>query len=84
MILVIIYCGAGIYMLLMAAGVLHRSYVKKMPAPAKMGLVLFGGGLLVIGSYYAWYYYFRSTPEGKALIELQEEMNRRANQNQGP
>lgn len=78
MILVVLYCGAGIYMLLMAAGLLHRSYVKRMPPPAKIGLILFGAGLLIIGSYYAWYYYFRTTPEGKALIEIQEDLNRRA------
>ncbi|MBI3395050.1 MAG: hypothetical protein HY042_04375 [Spirochaetia bacterium] len=76
MILVVIYCGAGLYLLLMAAGLLHREYVKRMPGAGKAALVLIGGGLLVVGSYYAWYYYYRTTEEGKQLIKMQEELEK--------
>jgi hypothetical protein len=32
-------------------------------------------GFLVLGGYYVWFYYFVSTPEGKAILELQKKLN---------
>ncbi len=78
MFLAILYTAGGLYLLLMAAGLLHRAYMKKMQKPQLTGLIVLGGGFLILGLYYSYFTYYMSTPEGKAQQHLQNELNRRA------
>lgn len=60
MILFVIYSFAGIYILLMSMGFIHRSFLnKKDPfsrSNIRMSMALFGMGLLVLGLYYGYVY----------------------------
>jgi len=59
MILVILYIGAGIYMLLMVAGLVQRKFVKTMDRHRKLGLAIFGFMLIILGLYNIHYYFYR-------------------------
>ncbi|MCX7811187.1 MAG: hypothetical protein N2247_09775 [Leptospiraceae bacterium] len=72
---VIIYTGVGIYFLLMSFKLIHKNYVSNWNRPRIIALRIMAVGFLVLGGYYAWFYYFVSTPEGKAILELQKKLN---------
>ncbi|MDH5655720.1 MAG: hypothetical protein OEZ34_07425 [Spirochaetia bacterium] len=59
MILVILYIGAGLYMLLMTFGLVQKEFVKQMDRNRKIGLAVFGVSLIVLGFYNIYYYYYR-------------------------
>jgi len=59
MILVILYIGAGAYMLLMVAGLVQKDFVKTMDPNRKLGLSVFGFMLIVLGIYNIYYYFYK-------------------------
>ena len=71
---IILYCGGGIYLLLMLFGVLHRDFVSQMNRYQKYGLTAMGGGLLVLGLHYAFLFHFLHSPEGKRFQEEQRRL----------
>ncbi len=73
---IILYCGAGIYLLLMLAGLLHRDFVRKMNRYQKYGLAAMGGGLLVLGLYYVFFFTFMASPEGQRFRAEQDRLRR--------
>ncbi|MCS7204887.1 MAG: hypothetical protein NZ853_04260 [Leptospiraceae bacterium] len=73
---IIVYLGVGIYFLLMSFGILHKNYMKTWSKRRILALRIMAVGFLVLGGYYAWFYYFMSTPEGKAIQELQKQLHR--------
>jgi len=72
----IIYCGAGIYVILMALGVIHKEFKARLDRPRRLGIMLLGGGLIVLGLYYGYHAYFFSTPAGKDYQRLQRDLER--------
>ena len=63
MILGLIYTGAGIFILLVAAGLVQRQW---LPDPAsgsrtvvRLAMTLFGIGMILLGLYYGWIYFNR-------------------------
>lgn len=68
--------GGGLYLLLMAAGILHREYMKSWNRPRKMALTIMGAGFLILGLYFGYLEYFLSTPAGKEFQQLQRDLNR--------
>lgn len=81
---VILYCGGGLYLLLMLVGVLHRDFVKTMNRYQKYGLAAMGGGLLVLGLYYLFLTTYLHSPDGQRLKAEQERLRRIEQQNQNP
>jgi hypothetical protein len=57
--LIIVYIGAGFYLLAMRFGLLHREYMSKMDDHRRLGLTIFGVGLIILGLYNIHYYYGR-------------------------
>lgn len=82
MFLAVVYSVSGIYLLLMSFQVLHRKTVSTWNRPRKNGLRVMGAGLIVLGFYYGYMFYFSQTPEGRAHQEMQDRMNRQYMQNQ--
>lgn len=72
----VVYLGAGIYFLLMSFRLIHRKLVKTWSKSRILALRIMGIGFLVLGGYYAWFHYFMTTPEGKAIQNLQREFQR--------
>lgn len=60
MILVLLYAIGGFYLVLMAAGLLHRDYVSKMGFHRRLGLLILGGGFFLLGMNLTYYYFFQS------------------------
>ena len=74
----ILYTGSGIFLLLLAIGVVRPSFVKPLDGARKLGMLVFGFGLLILGLYYGYMVYFSRTEEGKSQMELQRELNEKA------
>lgn len=49
MFLAILYVCAGLYLLLMMAGVLHRARMQELPGAARVGVFVMGFAFLVLG-----------------------------------
>ena len=73
---IILYCGGGIYLLLMLAGLIHRDFVRQMNRNQKYGLVAMGGGLLILGLYYVFLYTYMASPDGRRLKKEQDRLRR--------
>ncbi len=65
MILVILYTGAGLYMLLMFFGLIHREYMKTMNRNRRIGLLILALGFLILGVTYSSYYFGDHEKEGR-------------------
>ena len=66
----------GLYLLLMAMGLIHREYMSSWNRPRKLALTIMGGGFFILGMYFGYLDYFLSTPEGKEHQRQQRELNR--------
>ncbi|GIX43087.1 MAG: hypothetical protein KatS3mg129_2820 [Leptospiraceae bacterium] len=75
MFFIIIYTFVGVYFLLMSLKLIHKDYMSTWNRSRILALRIMAVGFLVLGGYYAWFYYFLSTPEGKAIQELQRKLN---------
>ena len=84
MLFTIIYCGTGIYLLLILKGWIHKDFQTKLDQPRRTGIIAMSVGLIVLGLYYAFHSYFFSTPAGKDYKRLQEDMNREYLRNRTP
>lgn len=76
MFLAVLYSVTGIYLLLMSFHVLHKSVVSTWNKPRRNGLRIMGAGLVILGFYYGYMFYYSQTPEGRAHQELQQRLNR--------
>ncbi len=47
---------AGLYLLLMAVGLLHRKFVSGMNLNRRIGLAILGGGFFLLGLNFVYYY----------------------------
>ncbi|MBX7056641.1 MAG: hypothetical protein K1X75_01155 [Leptospirales bacterium] len=60
MIFFALYAAAGIYLLLIAAGLLHRSFLLSLDghrrSSIRLAIAIFGLGVLLTGLYYVWLY----------------------------
>lgn len=74
--LAIIYCGLGIYALLLATGKVQKGLVGNINRARRGGLIAFGLGFLVLGFYYAAHEYYLTTDEGQQMQQLEEQMQR--------
>jgi hypothetical protein len=72
----IIAGGGGIYLMLMAARLIHRKYMEDWNRARRMGLAIMGGGFFIMGAYFGYLAYFLSTPEGQEHQRMQRELNR--------
>jgi len=59
MILVLIFLVAGLYLLFMNLGLLHKSYMKKVEGPRRFAMWWFAIGCLGLALYF-YDYYFRN------------------------
>jgi len=73
MILVILYTGAGLYLLLMLSGLLHRDYMKEVNRNRRRGMMILAIGLILLGLYTTYYYYGKHDPEPSSRIEGRRE-----------
>jgi len=76
------YGIAGLYLMLMSFGILHRRYMAGWDGPRILALRIAAGGLIVLSFYYGWQAWFLTTEEGKQIIEAQERMRRQYMQEQ--
>lgn len=76
------YGIAGLYLMLMSFGILHRRYMAGWDEPRILALQIAAGGLIVLSFYYGWQAWFLTTEEGKQIIEMQERMRRQYIQDQ--
>lgn len=76
------YGIAGLYLMLMSFGLLHRSYMAGWDGLRILALRIAAGGLIVLSFYYGWHAWFLTTEEGKQIIEMQERMRRQYMQDQ--
>lgn len=76
------YGIAGLYLLLMSFGILHKRYMAGWDGPRILALRIAAGGLIVLSFYYGWQAWFLTTEEGKQIIEMQERMKRQYMQDQ--
>lgn len=76
------YGIAGLYLMLMSFGILHRRYMAGWDGPRILALKIAAGGLIVLSFYYGWQAWFLTTEEGKEIIEMQERMRRQYMQDQ--
>ena len=53
MFLAILYVGAGVYLLLMPAGLLHRERMRGVPGPARFGIAVMGIAFVFLGLFHA-------------------------------
>lgn len=72
----LLYAGAGLYVVLIAAGVLHRGWMRgideyRRPL-VRTALALFGFGIFGMGLYYVAIYYY----EDQRRLERQEILER--------
>ena len=56
MILVILYISAGIYLLLMSTGLIQKKYMATMDRHRRLGMIILGVGLIILGLYTIYYY----------------------------
>lgn len=75
MFFIIIYLSIGIYSLLMSFRIIHKKYMQTWNRSRIIALRITAIGFLILGFYYSWFYYFLSTEEGKAILELQKKLN---------
>ncbi|MCB1139446.1 MAG: hypothetical protein KDK23_11850 [Leptospiraceae bacterium] len=68
--------GGGLYLMLMAAGLIHREYMKSWNRPRKLALTVMGAGFFILGMYFGYLAYFLSTPAGQDFQRLQRDLNR--------
>jgi hypothetical protein len=59
----------------MSFKIIHKEYVSTWNRFRILALRIMAIGFLILGGYYGWLYYFLSTPEGKAIQELQKKLN---------
>lgn len=56
MILVFLYVVGGAYLLAMSFGLLHKRFVSQMNNSRRLALGILGGGFLLLGANFAYYY----------------------------
>ena len=76
MFFLLIYGGFGIFLLLYGFGLLKGRLPGNPSGHRRVGILVLGFGLLILGAYYGYLAYFLSTPEGKAHQKLQRKMQR--------
>ncbi len=74
MFFILVYLGIGIYLLLMSFRIIHKNFITEQTPYRIYALRIAGIGFLILGLYYTWFYYFISTPEGKAILEIQKKL----------
>ncbi len=70
----ILYGGIGIYLTLIALGILHRGVVGELRGPRRLAAWVMALGFLGLGAHHAWQYYRFQTPEGQRVLEQMKTM----------
>lgn len=73
MILIVLYFFAGIYILTMSMGFLHKDFVNSMSTGRRNGLAVLGAGFFLLGLSYGFYYLKGPAKENRSQHELIEK-----------